>query len=244
MQVTETLSQGLKREYSIVVSGERPGREARRAARRLKTKVRINGFRPGKVPIEHLRRSTAVGDGRRRTGGDHHANKQIVDDNGLRLAREPKIELPADQAAIDAALEARGDLTSRSRSRCCRSSRSAIFREISLERPIATSRTPMSRPRSSGWPTSAAPIAEKPAGAKAENHDRVTVDFVGTIDGEPFEGGEGERHPGRAGLEHLHSGIRGRSSSASPPASKRTSQGRFPRPMPFARSPARPAIST
>ena len=38
------------------------------------------------------------------------ANKKIIDENSLRLAREPKVELPTDQAAIDAALEARGDL--------------------------------------------------------------------------------------------------------------------------------------
>ena len=33
--------------------------------------------------------------------------------------------------------------------------------------------------------------SEKPAGATAEIHDRVTIDFDGTIDGVPFEGGEG-----------------------------------------------------
>ena len=33
--------------------------------------------------------------------------------------------------------------------------------------------------------------SEKPAGATAEVHDRVTIDFDGTIEGVPFEGGEG-----------------------------------------------------
>ena len=47
--------------------------------------------------------------------------------------------------------------------------------ELALERLAAERRT----------------YSDKPEGGRAENQDRVTVDFVGTIDGEPFEGGEG-----------------------------------------------------
>ena len=112
MQVTETLSQGLKREYSNRSVGDRSG-GARLDGQLadLKNKVKINGFRPGKVPVAHLKRVYG-----RSVMADvvqeaiNEANKQIVDDNGLRLAQEPKIELPTDQASIDAALEARGDL--------------------------------------------------------------------------------------------------------------------------------------
>ena len=39
---------------------------------------------------------------------------------------------------------------------------------------------------------SAAPTPRSPVAPQAEIHDRVTVDFVGTIDGVPFEGGEGK----------------------------------------------------
>ena len=56
MQVTETLNSGLKREIKVTV----PARdlEAKLMARLsdAKNKVRINGFRPGKVPVQHLRK--------------------------------------------------------------------------------------------------------------------------------------------------------------------------------------------
>ncbi len=59
MQVTETLNTGLKREFKVVV----PARdlEAKLVDRlsNAKDKVRINGFRPGKVPVAHLRKVTA-----------------------------------------------------------------------------------------------------------------------------------------------------------------------------------------
>src|SRR5579871_5379862 len=111
MQVTETLSQGLKREYDISFPASDLAEKLNGQLADLKKKVRINGFRPGKVPVEHLRKvygKSVMADVVQQTIAD--ANKKIVDDNNLRLAREPKVELPTDQSEIEAALEARGDL--------------------------------------------------------------------------------------------------------------------------------------
>ena len=65
------------------------------------------------------------------------ANKQIVDDNGLRLAQEPKVELPTEQAAIEAALEARGDLNFKVALEVLPKFEVGAFDDISLERPVA-----------------------------------------------------------------------------------------------------------
>ena len=56
MQVTETLSQGLKREYDIFLPASDLAAKLNTQLAELKGKVRINGFRPGKVPVEHLRK--------------------------------------------------------------------------------------------------------------------------------------------------------------------------------------------
>src|SRR5271156_328346 len=98
MQVIETLSQGLQREYNIVLSANDLASRLDAQLADLKTKVRINGFRPGKVPVAHLKRVYG-----RSVMGEvvqdaiNAANKQIIDDNGLRLAQEPKVELPTDK---------------------------------------------------------------------------------------------------------------------------------------------------
>src|ERR1700723_4173641 len=108
MQVTETLSQGLKREYDISLPASDLAVKLNGQLADLKAKVRINGFRPGKVPMEHLRKvygKSVMADVVQEAIAS--ANKKIIDDNHLRLAREPKVELPTDQATIDAALEAR-----------------------------------------------------------------------------------------------------------------------------------------
>jgi trigger factor len=193
MQVTETLSQGLKREYSIVLSANDLAARLDDQLAEMKNKVRINGFRPGKVPVAHLKRVYG-----RSVMADvvqeaiTTANKQIVDDNGLRLAQEPKVELPTDQASIDAALEARGDLNFKVALEVLPKIEVGAFDDIALERPVVDVEDADVDQALSRIADNRRAFADKAEGAKAENGDRVTVDFVGKIGGELFEGGTSE----------------------------------------------------
>ena len=56
MQVTETAAAGLKREYRVVVPATDLEARVNERLDDLKGKVQLRGFRPGKVPVEHLRR--------------------------------------------------------------------------------------------------------------------------------------------------------------------------------------------
>jgi trigger factor len=193
MQVTETLSQGLKREYSVVLSASDLASRLDAQLADLKTKARINGFRPGKVPVAHLKRVYG-----RSVMGEvlqdaiNAANKQIVDDNGLRLAQEPRVEMPTDKEAIEAALDARGDLAFKIALEVLPKFEVGGFADLSFERPVADVEDSDVEGALRRLSEDRRNYADKPEGAKAENLDRVTVDFVGTIKGEPFEGGTGE----------------------------------------------------
>src|ERR1700730_6418150 len=104
MQVTETISQRLKPEYDISVPPSDLARKLNGQLADLKAKVRINGFRPGKVPVEHLRKvygKSVMADVVQEAIAS--ANKKIIDTHGRRLAREPDVEIPADQAKIQGA---------------------------------------------------------------------------------------------------------------------------------------------
>src|SRR5271166_500783 len=193
MQVTETLSQGLKREYDIFLPASDLAEKLNGQLVDLKAKVRINGFRPGKVPVEHLRRvygKSVMADVVQEAIAN--ANKQIVDDNHLRLAREPKIELPTDQSVIEAALEARGDLNFKVALEVLPVFEVGDFSLIALERLVADVADADIDAALDRLAEERRTYAAKPEGAKAETHDRVAVDFSGTIDGAPFEGGEGK----------------------------------------------------
>src|SRR5204862_7579508 len=73
--------------------------------------VRINGFRPGKVPAGHLKRmygKSVMAETIEATVRD--TNAKIVSDNNLRLAMEPQVKLPTEEAAIQAVVEGKADL--------------------------------------------------------------------------------------------------------------------------------------
>jgi trigger factor len=192
MQVTETLSQGLKREYDISLPASDLAAKLNGQLADLKAKVRINGFRPGKVPVEHLRRvygKSVMADVVQEAIAS--ANKKIVDDNQLRLAREPKVELPNDQAAIDAALEARGDLNFKVALEVLPVFEIGDFSQISLELLTTEVDPPDVQNALDRLAEERRSYSERPADATAEINDRITIDFDGMIDGVPFEGGEG-----------------------------------------------------
>jgi trigger factor len=193
MQVTETLSQGLKREYAVVVPASDLATRLDAQLADMKTKVQINGFRPGKVPVAHLKRvygRSVMADVVQETIAAAH--KQIIDESGLRLAQEPKVELPTDKDAIDAALEARGDFAFTMALEVLPKFEIGDYSDITLERPVAEISESEIDDGVQRLAKDRRVYTDKAAGAKAEKFDRVTVDFVGTIDGERFEGGTSE----------------------------------------------------
>src|SRR5712671_2772195 len=111
MQVTETLSDGLKREYQVTVPAA--DLEARMAGRlgELKDRVQLRGFRPGKVPVTHLRKIY----GRSVMAETVEAviremNAKIVEDRGLKLAMEPKVSIPDQESEVERVLTGKSDL--------------------------------------------------------------------------------------------------------------------------------------
>ena len=111
MQVTETLSEGLKHEFKISVPASDLDAKADAKIVDLKDKVRLNGFRPGKVPLAHLRKvygKSVMTDVIQ--NAIMEVERKIVDEHGLRLANPPQRELPEDKDEIAKILEAKGDL--------------------------------------------------------------------------------------------------------------------------------------
>ena len=101
MQVKQTSDQGLRREYRVVVPLGDLDAKLQERLEELKGQIRINGFRPGKVPVAHLKRiyGRAV---MAETIEEvvREANASIVSEAGLRLALEPKVVMPSAEAAM------------------------------------------------------------------------------------------------------------------------------------------------
>src|SRR5512140_3951722 len=111
MQVTETLSEGLKREFKVVVPAAELDAKVNARLDEIKDRVRINGFRPGKVPVAHLKRlygKSAMAEVIE--AAVREANSQIVNERGLKLATEPKVVLPPEEGAVEGIIAGKADL--------------------------------------------------------------------------------------------------------------------------------------
>ncbi|MET0629454.1 MAG: trigger factor [Xanthobacteraceae bacterium] len=192
MQVTETLSDGLKREYQVTVSAS--DLEARVIERLgdLKDRVRINGFRPGKVPVSHLKKVY----GRAVMAETIEAiiremNAKIVSDHGLKLAMEPKVTIPNEETEVEKVIGGQSDLAYTLALEVLPKIELADFKGIKLERLVAEVTEAEVGEALGKIAEQNRPFAAKGEGAKVEKGDRVVIDFAGKLDGQPFEGGSG-----------------------------------------------------
>ncbi|MGY4506651.1 trigger factor [Bradyrhizobium sp. USDA 3650] len=193
MQVTETLSEGLKREFKISVPASDLDAKAGAKLVDLKDKVKINGFRPGKVPVTHLKKvygRSVMAETIDQTIRD--TNTQLFSERGFRLATEPKITMPTEQAEVEELLNGKTDLTYTVAIEVVPSIALADFKTFEVEKPVAEVTDADVDEAIKRIADSNRGYAAKGEGAKAESGDRVTVAFKGTINGEPFEGGAGE----------------------------------------------------
>ena len=186
MAVTiETIST-LERRFNLVIPSAQIEKEVSARLQQLTKTVRMQGFRPGKVPLRMIAstygpqvRSEVLGDAIQKNFSDTVAEQKI------RVAGYPRIEAKADApAANDASFEfvatfevypdfSIGDLTTLKVERAATS-----VSDANVDSTIETLR----RQR----------VKYEPVERKSAKDDRVTVDFVGLIDGVPFEGGSAQ----------------------------------------------------
>jgi trigger factor len=196
MQVTQTIAEGLKREFQVFVpAADLESRLADRLAQ-LKDNIRLNGFRPGKVPIAHLRRlygrsvmAEAIEELVRET------NAKIISEHGFKLALDPQVKMPENKDELEGVVAGKSDLSYTVSLEVVPSIELADFKAIKLERlntEVGSDEVAAAIQRIGEQNR---PFQDKGKEAKAESGDRVTVTFAGTVDGEAFEGGSGENIP-------------------------------------------------
>jgi trigger factor len=191
MQVTETSAAGLKREYRVVFPATDLEARVNERLDDLKGRVQLRGFRPGKVPVAHLKRiygKSAMAEVIE--NAVREANDKIVSERGFKLATEPKVVLPSEEGAVEGVIAGKSDLAYTVEMEIVPPINLTDFKTIKLERLTAeVSDTEIDAALQA--------LAEqnRPFSAKAEaadRGDRVTISYQGTIDGQPFEGGAAE----------------------------------------------------
>ncbi|MFA5898906.1 MAG: trigger factor [Hyphomicrobium sp.] len=195
MQITETSSDGLKRTLQVVVPAGELGKRFDERLDSLKDRVQLKGFRKGKVPVPHLKkmygRSVMV-EVLQETVRD--TSNQALADRQMRPAMQPDISLPEEQDEIERVLSGQADLAYSMSFEVLPAIELTDFSKLELERLVADVDDEALN-KAVGELVDRSITYTPDEARPAEKGDRVTIDFVGKIDGEAFEGGTAEAAP-------------------------------------------------
>ncbi|TKD14429.1 trigger factor [Rhodobacter capsulatus] len=191
MQVTQTLNEGLKRGYTITLTGAELDAKVTEKLIEVQPEVEIKGFRKGKVPMAMLRKN--FGD---RVLGDvlneavDGAIKDLLDQSGDRPALQPKVEMengkdwkPGTDAVFTVSYEALPPIPAFDRA------------TVTLERLVVKADEASVTEALENLAKSAQAFEDRKKGSKAKDGDQVVIDFEGFLGDEAFEGGKGEEYP-------------------------------------------------
>jgi trigger factor len=192
MQVTETSAEGLKRQLKVVVgAGEISARFAARLDE-IKDRVQLKGFRKGKVPVAHLKKvfgRSLMGEVLQET--IQETSQAAITERKERPAAQPEIKLSEDREEIERVMAGQADLAFGMTFEVLPEINITDLAALKLERPVASPddeaiENALNALLDRG--VTFEPVADR----AGEQGDRLTIDFVGKIDGEPFEGGAAE----------------------------------------------------
>jgi trigger factor len=186
MQIAETLNQGLRREYSLVIPAAALAARVDVRLAEVSKSIRMPGFRPGKVPPNLVRKmhgealrgealQAAVNDG----------VQQLLSEKGLRPASQPQVDLEGDLAegsdvGFKVALEVLPTVED------------IKIEGLALEKLIVSDNDAAMEAALTRLAGQARRTEPAPAKYKAKTGDTVVIDFEGRVGGELFDGGKGE----------------------------------------------------
>ncbi|QGX98472.1 trigger factor [Roseovarius faecimaris] len=190
MQVTETLNEGLKRGYKMVLSAKELDDKVLAKLKEAQPEIEMKGFRKGKVPLPLLKKQFGA-----RVLGE--AMQEAVDgamskhfeDSGERPAAEPAVKMTnedwkeGDDVEVEMSYEALPEIPE------------LALDKIKLEKLVVKADDAAVDEALGNLASTAQDFKDRRKGSKAKDGDQVTFDFVGKVDGEAFEGGSAEDYP-------------------------------------------------
>jgi trigger factor len=190
MAVTETLNEGLKRAYQLIITAQELETKVTEKLTEAQPEIEMKGFRKGKVPLPLLKKQF----GQRLIG---EAMQESIDSamsshfeaSGDRPAMQPEVKMTnedwaeGDDVHVEMSYEKLPNVPE------------VDFSKIKLERLVAKAGDAEIDEALSSLAENAQNFEDRKKGSKAKDGDQVVLDFLGRVDGEPFEGGAAEDFP-------------------------------------------------
>ena len=188
MQVTETLNTGLKREVKILVPAEEMESKLMDRLVEAKDKVRLKGFRPGKVPVQHLRKiygKSFMAEIVNELLSE--STRTVLSDRGEKAAMQPEIVMTEDEKEAEEILAGRADFEFQLAYEIIPPIELQDVSSIKVTREVYD--TPDEEVDEQVKRVAESARTYETKSGKSAEGDRITIDYVGKVDGEPFDGG-------------------------------------------------------
>jgi trigger factor len=188
MQVSETLNDGLKRGYEITITGAQLEEKVKEKLIEAQPGIEMKGFRKGKVPMALLKKQFGprlLGEAMQETVDG--AMQAHLEENGDRPAMQPDVKMSnenwkeGDDIVVTMTYEKLPEIPE------------IDYKALSLERLVVAPAEDEVDEALKNLAESAQNFETKKG--KAKDGDQVIFDFLGKVDGEPFEGGSAEDYP-------------------------------------------------
>ncbi len=190
MNIKEINVEGLAREVQIAIAATDLAKQLDDKIESVKGQVQIKGFRPGKVPAAHVRKTFGeqlMGEIIQETVNT--SSQKMLTDREERPAMQPEIKLVGE---VDAIVAGTADLVYDIKYEIIPPITLTDFSKLKLEKPTVEVDDARVQEALERLASSRKEYVARKKTAKAQNGDRVKIDFLGRIDGEAFEGGAGE----------------------------------------------------
>lgn len=193
MQVKETLNEGLKRKLAVTIPAKDLVARLDAKLDEIKDKAVIKGFRPGKVPVSHLKKvygpsamSEVLQD------AINNGVSETLEKRSERAAVQPKVDLSEDQAEINRVLQGEADLAFEVSYEVLPAVTLMDFKGIKIEKPVVEADDKEVDGELERVFRNNRGYEEKGEDGVVADGDRLGLTFIGKIKGEPFEGGSSD----------------------------------------------------
>jgi trigger factor len=192
MQIEELKAEGLSKTYAVTIPKEDLAKKLDAKIKEMQPQVSLKGFRPGKVPVGHIRKmfgQSIMNDLVQEVVNE--SSQKAINDNNIRPAGQPQIDLRANGEDVT---KGKADLEYQLTVESIPEFEPVDPEKLKFTRLVTDVDDAGVDERLKELAGSQKTYKKKAKTAKAKKEDAVLIDFVGTVDGVAFEGGAMEGH--------------------------------------------------
>lgn len=190
MQITQTVSEDLRRQFTVTIAASELDAKVTKRLEEMKPRVNLKGFRPGKAPVSFLKKQfgkSVMGEVVEQAVNE--GSQKAIADNQLKPALQPRVEPVGD---VQQVVDGKADLQFTVTVDLMPDFETTDVAKLAVERLTSEVSDADVDEALDRLAKQSRGYAAKPEGEAAAKDDVATIDFLGSIDGVPFDGGKGE----------------------------------------------------